>query len=214
MRKFYIIIFLISCSDETRISVEDLNKFYLYCKDLEVKNYFISNFDTNFYKFLDLKNLSELKNVNNLIVILTSFDKDFPRFYKFINSNFGYKLNAMKDGDFLLGIFGENNQDLKYYIYKHRKLIDSILQDRVYKLAYKRAYYFGVDKEKTETIYKYFNINLNIPVGWNFLKDSLIFKKDYFTMFKKNPDRFFTLYVSNSLFLLDYNNVLELTRKF
>ncbi|MEO0197839.1 MAG: hypothetical protein ABIL78_08055 [candidate division WOR-3 bacterium] len=214
MNRFFLFIFVFSCSDEFKIKIEDINKFYIYCPDEDVRNYFISTFDTMFYNFVKLSNLNKLKEVNNLIVILNSSDKEFFRFYKFINSNFGYKLNTIREGSFLMGIFGENAEDLKYNIYKYRRLIDSLLEVRVYELAYKRAYYFGVDKEKSEIISKHFGIVFNIPVGWNFLEDSISFSKNYFTMFKKNPERKFTLYIPKSYLGVDYESVLKLTKNF
>jgi len=187
------------------LKIDDINKIYIYSSNEEVKNYFISNFDSNLYNFLSLKN-NDFKDVNSLVVLALKNDKNFYRFYKYINSDFGYYRNFNKNGDFLIGIFGERIEDLKFNIYKNKYVIDSILESRIYEIAYKRATYFGIDEEKQNLIKREFNIIIDIPIGWQIKLDN----SKIITFTKRNPDRIFRIYFPEYIMNLDFEGILKL----
>lgn len=189
-----------------------MNKFYIFSENSEIKEFFISNFDTNFYRFLEVKNLSELNKTNNLIVILTESNKEFYRFYKYINDEIGYRYDYNRNGSFLLSIFGKNEKDLKFNIYKHRNYIDSVLRKRIYELAYKKTFHFGIDKEKTKIFKEKLYITLDIPVGWRILDSQKISHGSFFRFVKENPKRYMSLYILDSRLTLSYNNIMEIRK--
>jgi len=211
MKRIFMLIYLLACKEEIKLKIEDLNKFYIYSPDSSVFNFFISNFDTFFYKFVKLENLNNLNEINNLILILKKSDKNFLKFYRFINNDIGFAQNVNKRGDFILGIFGENEEDLKFNIYKNTTFIDSILKFRAYENAYRRAIYFGIDDEKKRIIENKYGISINVPVGWNFANDTI---KEILQMTKLNPRRTFLLFLSNDILNLDFNSILNLRKKF
>jgi hypothetical protein len=205
------LIYLLACKEEIKLKIEDLNKFYIYSPDSSVFNFFISNFDTFFYKFVKLENLNNLNEINNLILILKKSDKNFLKFYKHINNDVGYREDIYRRGDFMIGIFGENEEDLKFKIYMNKFFIDSILKIRTYENAYKRAIYFGIDDEKKRIIENKYGISINVPFGWNFANDTI---KEILQMTKLNPRRTFLLFLSNDILNLDFNSILNLRKKF
>ncbi|MCS7245146.1 MAG: hypothetical protein N2504_03190 [candidate division WOR-3 bacterium] len=212
MKRLFCFLILFGCNEELNLKIEDLNKFYIFSENDEIKRFFISYFDTNFYRFLEIKNLSELNKINNLIIILTENSREFYRFYKYINDELGYKHNYSRDGSFLFGIFGKNEEDLKFNIYKNRSYIDSVLKKRVYELAYKRIFYFGIDKEKTRLFKEKLYLTLDIPVGWRILDSQSISHGSFFRFVKENPKRYMSLYILNTKPTLSYSNISE-TRK-
>ncbi len=213
MKKFIAIAFILSCANEQKLRFEDINRFYIFSESDEIFIYFTLEFDKSFYNFSKLKNLNKSDDVNNLIVLLPYSSKEFLRFYKFINSNVGYRENFRRNGDFLLAIFGENYEDIRYNLFKNKNWIDSLLKLRVYNLFYKRAVYFGIDNEKKNLIRKQFEVLIDVPVGWRFLRDTIYSNKPLFTMFKLNPKRYFTLYFPNFPLNLDYETILNFKRE-
>ncbi len=211
MKRIFILLYLLGCREEVKLKIEDLNKFYIYSPDSEVYNFFISNFDTYSYKFKKLQKLSNLSEINNLILILRKSDKSFLKFYKYINNDVGYKEDINKRGDFMLGIFGENEEDLKFKIYVNKFFIDSILKVRIFESAYRRAIYFGIDNEKKKIIENKYGISINVPIGWSFTNDTT---KEILRMMKLNPRRAFLLFLSNDILNLDSNSILNLKEKF
>ncbi len=213
MKKFIVLIFILSCANKEKLKFEDINRFYIFSESNEVFNYFTSEFDTNFYRFSKLESLDKLGDISNVIILLPYSSKNFLRFYKFVNSDIGYRENFQRNGDFLLAVFGENYEDIRYNLYKNRNMIDSLLRFRVYELFYKRAIYFGIDNEKKNLIKKQFGVLIDIPLGWRFLRDTLHSNKPFFTMFKLNPKRHFTLYFPNFPLNLNYETILNLKRE-
>jgi len=211
MKRIFILIYLLACKEEIKLKIEDLNKFYIHAPDSEVYSFFISSFDTFFYKFIKLEKLSNLNEINNIILILKESDKNFLKFYKYINNDLGYREDINRSGDFMLGIFGENEKDLKFRIYMNKFFIDSILKIRIFESAYKRAIYFGIDSEKKKIIENKYGISINVPVGWNFINDTT---KEILQMIKLNPRRTFLLFFSKDILNLDFNSILNLKEKF
>ncbi len=210
-RIFILLMFLLSCKEEIKLKIEDLNKFYIYSPSFDIYNFFISSFDTLSYKFIKLEKLDNLSEINNLILILKKSDKNFFKFYKYINNDVGYNENINRRGDFIIGIFGENEEDLKFKIYINKFFIDSILKFRVLESAYRRAIYFGIDDEKKKIIENKYGISINVPIGWNFTNDTI---KQMLQMIKLNPRRTFLLFLSNEILNLDSNSILKLKENF
>ena len=200
-----------ACKEEIKLKIEDLNKFYIYAPDSEVYSFFISSFDTFSYKFIKLEKLNDLNEISNLILILKKSDKNFLKFYKHINNDVGYREDIYRRGDFMIGIFGENEEDLKFKIYMNKFFIDSILKIRIFESAYKRAIYFGIDEEKKKIIENKYGISINVPIGWNFVSDTI---KEILQMIKLNPRRTFLLFFSNDILNLDPNSILNLKENF
>lgn len=200
-----------ACKEEIKLKIEDLNKFYIYAPDSEVYSFFISSFDTFSYKFIKLEKLNDLNEISNLILILKKSDKNFLKFYKHINNDVGYREDIYRRGDFMIGIFGENEEDLKFKIYTNKFFIDSILKIRIFESAYKRAIYFGIDEEKKKIIENKYGISINVPIGWNFVSDTI---KEILQMIKLNPRRTFLLFFSNDILNLDSNSILNLKENF
>lgn len=211
MRRIFILMFLLSCKEEIKLKIEDLNKFYIYSPSSDIYNFFISSFDTLSYKFVRLEKLNNLNEINNLILILKKSDKNFFKFYKYINNDVGYSENINRRGDFIIGIFGENEEDLKFKIYINKFFIDSILKIRIFESAYRRAIYFGIDDEKKKIIENKYGISINVPIGWNFTNDTM---KETLKMIKLNPRRTFLLFLSNEILNLDSNSILNLRENF
>lgn len=211
MKRIFILIYLLACKEEIKLKIEDLNKFYIYAPDSEVYSFFISSFDTFSYKFIKLEKLSDLNEISNLILILKKSDKNFLKFYKHINNDVGYRQDIYRRGDFMIGIFGENEEDLKFKIYMNKFFIDSILKIRIFESAYKRAIYFGIDEEKKKIIENKYGISINVPIGWNFVSDTI---KEILQMIKLNPRRTFLLFFSNDILNLDSNSILNLKENF
>jgi len=211
MKRIFILIYLLACKEEIKLKIEDLNKFYIYAPDSEVYSFFISSFDTFSYKFIKLEKLNDLNEISNLILILKKSDKNFLKFYKHINNDVGYREDIYRRGDFMIGIFGENEEDLKFKIYMNKFFIDSILKIRIFESAYKRAIYFGIDEEKKKIIENKYGISINVPIGWNFVSDTI---KEILQMIKLNPRRTFLLFFSNDILNLDSNSILNLKENF
>ena len=211
MKRIFILIYLLACKEEIKLKIEDLNKFYIYAPDSEVYSFFISSFDTFSYKFIKLEKLNDLNEISNLILILKKSDKNFLKFYKHINNDVGYREDIYRRGDFMIGIFGENEEDLKFKIYTNKFFIDSILKIRIFESAYKRAIYFGIDEEKKKIIENKYGISINVPIGWNFVSDTI---KEILQMIKLNPRRTFLLFFSNDILNLDSNSILNLKENF
>lgn len=211
MKRIFILIYLLACKEEIKLKIEDLNKFYIYATDSEVYSFFISSFDTFSYKFIKLEKLNNLNEISNLILILKKSDKNFLKFYKHINNDVGYRQDIYRRGDFMIGIFGENEEELKFKIYMNKFFIDSILKIRIFESAYKRAIYFGIDEEKKKIIENKYGISINVPIGWNFVSDTI---KEILQMIKLNPRRTFLLFFSNDILNLDSNSILNLKENF
>ena len=114
--------------------------------------------------------------------------------------------------DFVLILSRQTPQDLLYdmpFIYRK---VDSTLRERVYELYRRRAFYVGRNKKIEEKIRKKYGLDMQVPLGWYFIKgtenqDSILF------LGKHNPDRFVFVYKTHVKYPLDRKTILDLRNR-
>ncbi|MEN3044314.1 MAG: DUF4837 family protein [Candidatus Hydrothermales bacterium] len=187
-------------------------------KDLIKKNLEIIQFTPREEKILNVFDIDSLEKKDKflykhyIIVSTPSSDnfKLFKEIFKDIKeSGIYFRNDPFLRGSFIVGIYGEKEEEILNIISKKGDLIFNTFYDKIIADLRKIAYFPGERKEFSERVFKKIGLKIKVPKGYRLFKEG----EDYIIFNTNYPDRFVMFWKINSKVHLVPEKVVELRNK-
>jgi len=219
------LLFFLSCVKETIIFKGDFNTIILSIENLEKTKKFIKNifekvqFTPREEKIFEIFDFDSLKKNERFlyryyIIVSTPSSKNF-NFFKSIfgkvkESGIYIKENPFLLGSFVIGIYGEREEEILRIISEGKDTIFKIFYNKMLSNLREIAYFPGIREDLSKKVKEKTEIKIKIPKGYNIFKEG----ENYIVLLRHYPDRFVFFWKIDKKINLVPQEVIKLRNKF
>ncbi len=221
----FILIFLSFCFKDIIIFKGDFNTLILSSGNLKRAKKYLRNImekvqytprEENIFEIFEMDSVEKKERfLYRYYIILSIPASENEELFKNIfgrveRSGIYIKESPFLPGSFVMGIYGEREEEIMRIIMEKKDTIFKIFYNRMLRSLKEIAYFPGVKEDLTQKLKEKTGLNIKIPKGYNLFKEG----KDYLVIVRHYPDRFIFFWKINKKLNLVPQEVVRLRNEF